>query len=111
MNLLMVDAQADQRREALGRANRVRQVRAELKRRIAGGEVSAAHTILLHQREVEGMPVAELLTSQRQWGETRCRRFLGALGLHEAKTIGSLTERQRLALAARLSAGHRPGVA
>jgi hypothetical protein len=109
MNPLMLDAQADQRLEALGRANRVRHTRAQLKRRIADGQVSAAQAILLHQREVEGMAVADLLTSQRHWGDTRCRRLLTALGLKESKTIGSMTERQRLALAAQLSAGSAPG--
>lgn len=94
-----------QRLDALARATRIRQVRAQLKRRIAAGHVSAAAVILLHQREVESMPVAEVLTSQRHWGDARCRRFLTPMGLPENKTIGSMTERQRLAMAARLSAG------
>ena len=98
-----IDVQPDQRLEALARANRIRQVRAELKRGIADGNVSAAEVILLNQREVEGMPVAEVLTSQRHWGDVRCRRFLMPMLLQESKTIGSMTERQRLAVAARLS--------
>ena len=109
-----IDVQTRQRHEALARANRVRQARAALKRRIAEGRVSAAEVILLHPWEVESMAVADLLTSQRQWGDRRCRRLLGAVGLQERKPIGSMTERQRLALAARLgartsSARTRPG--
>jgi hypothetical protein len=95
----------DQRRvAALARANRVGRVRANLKRRIADGDVSAAEVILFHQAEVDGMRVGDVLTSQQHWGDLRCRRFLTALRLHETKTLGSTTERQRRALAARLSA-------
>jgi hypothetical protein len=104
MDSRTIDVQTRQRLEALARANRVRQARAELKRRIADGHVSAADIILFHAREVEGMPVADVLTSQRQWGDTRCRRVLAAAGLKESKPIGSMTERQRLLLSARLSA-------
>jgi len=108
MDLGTIDAQAQQRLEALVRANAVRHARAELKRRIADGDVSAAATILFHRWEFESMPVADVLTSQRHWGERRCRRFLTPLGVHETKTIGSLTERQRVALAAQLSGAERP---
>jgi hypothetical protein len=99
-----IDAQPRQRLEALARATRIRQVRADLKRRIADGDVSAAEVILLRQWEVESMAIADVLRSQRQWGDTRCRRFLMPMRLQESKTLGSLTERQRLAVAARLSA-------
>src|SRR4051794_25271104 len=100
-----IDVQTRQRGEALARANRVRHARAEVKRRIAGGHVSAAEVILLHPWEIETMPVADVLMSQRHWGDMRCRRLLVGLGLQERKPIGSMTERQRLALAARLRAG------
>jgi hypothetical protein len=103
-----IDVQAHQRLEALARANRVRQARAEVKRRIADGDVSAAEVILFHRWEVESMAVAEVLTSQRHWGDMRCRRFLTPMRVQESKTIGSMTERQRVALAARLSACTSP---
>lgn len=95
--------QNEQRNEALARANRVRAARAEVKRRIADGHVSAAEVVLFHRREVESMPVGDVLTSQRQWGSVRCRKLLRAIGLEEGKPIGSMTERQRRALAAQLS--------
>jgi hypothetical protein len=50
------------------------------------------------------MSISELLMSQRRWGRTRCRRVLLSLGLPENKQIGTMTERQRIALAAMLSA-------
>ena len=88
---------------ALERANAVRLARAELKRRVASGELSAAAVILESPWEAESMTVADLLSSQRRWGSTRCRRFLQAVPMTEAKTIGSLTDRQRLAVAEMLA--------
>ena len=94
---------ADQRLDALARANRVRIARAELKREIASGDVSATEAILFHRWETEAMAVGDVLTSQRQWGDRRCRRLLTAMQLQEGKTIGSMTERQRVDMAARLN--------
>ena len=48
------------------------------------------------------MAIADLLMSQHRWGRTRCRRFLASIPMSETKTVGSMTERQRRALAARL---------
>jgi hypothetical protein len=98
-------ARAPQHLQALQRANHVRLARAEVKRQVASGEVSAAEVVLSCPQEVEGMEVADLLMSQRRWGRTRCRKFLSAIPLAENKTIGSMTERQRRALASSL-----PGV-
>ncbi len=88
-----------QHMRALARANEVRLARAELKRRVAAAEVSAAGVILECPAEAEGMTVAELLTSQRRWGHNRARRLLAQVPVPETKTIGSMTERQRRALA------------
>ena len=90
---------APQHLQALERANAVRLARAALKRSIACGDVSAADVILDAPWEAESMTVADLLTSQRRWGQTRCRRFLQTIPLSESKTIGSMTDRQRHAAA------------
>src|SRR4051812_50141160 len=95
-------ARAPQHLQALQRANQVRLARADLKRRIAQGELSAADIVLACPPEVEGMAVADLLMSQRRWGRTRCRKFLAAIPLAENKSIGSMTERPRGALAVAL---------
>ena len=92
---------------ALERANQVRLARAELKRRIALGEVDVAEVILECPWEADSMAVADLLVSQRRWGQTRCRRFLAQLPMSEKKTVGSMTERQRQTLAAMLSSAER----
>ena len=88
---------------ALQRANAVRLARADLKRRVAEGDISAAEVILSSPWEAESMTVSDLLTSQKRWGSTRCRKFLQCVLIPENKTIGSMTERQRNELAARLS--------
>ena len=89
--------------EALSRANEVRLARAELKRSVACGDVSAIDVILESPWEAESMTVADLLMSQRRWGLTRCRKVLGQIPVSETKTIGSLTDRQRRALAVLLA--------
>jgi hypothetical protein len=88
---------------ALERANRVRLARAALKRRVAAGDAEAAQIILTCPWETESMSISELLMSQRRWGRTRCRKFLFSIGLSETKTLGTLTERQRVTLAALLT--------
>ena len=55
------------------------------------------------------MAVADLLMSQRRWGQTRCRKFLAQIPMSEKKTIGSMTERQRRTLAAMLRASAERG--
>ncbi|MGZ5308145.1 MAG: hypothetical protein ACXWDQ_02480 [Solirubrobacterales bacterium] len=49
------------------------------------------------------MSISELLSSQRRWGRTRSRKFIGRLGLTENKKIGTLTHRQRQLLADELN--------
>ena len=88
---------------ALQVANRVRRARAELKARVADGQLAAADVILTCPVEVASMPIAQLLASQRGWGNERCRAFLARVSVPENKSIGSLTERQRRALASLLT--------
>jgi hypothetical protein len=92
-----------QRLRALERATHVRVARAALKRRLRCGEMAAAEAILRCSRDTDTMTVADLLLSQPGWGPTRCSRMLHRVSLPERKTLGSLTERQRVMLAAMLS--------
>jgi hypothetical protein len=89
---------------ALEHANRVRLARAELKRRIASGHVRVPDVVLEGPWEAQSMELSELLMSQKRWGRERCRRLLLALGIPENKQVGTLTERQRVVLAAMLAA-------
>lgn len=95
---------APQHMQALDRANRVRLARAALKRKVAAGLKEVTEIVLECPWEAESMTVSELLMSQRRWGRTRCRKFLAPLSLNENKQLGTLTERQRLLLAASLRA-------
>lgn len=95
-------APAPQHMRALARANEVRLARADLKRRVAEGAISAGEVILESPWETANMAIGELLQSQHRWGSTRCRKFLNEIGLPETKTVGSMTERQRRALAAQI---------
>src|SRR5580692_8798145 len=92
---------------ALERANKVRLARAELKRRVAIGEIHVAEVILECPWEAHSMAVADLLMSQRRWGQTRCRKFLAQVPMSEKKTVGSMTDRQRRTLAAMLISAQR----
>ena len=87
---------------ALERANEVRIARAELKRQIAASEVTVEEVVRDRPWEAERMSLSELLISQKRWGRARCRRLLQPLGLLENKEVGSLTDRQRGALADQL---------
>jgi len=89
---------------ALGRANDVRLARAQLKRRVRAGGLAAAEVVLTSPWQTRTMSVGDLLMSQRGWGRIRARRLLLSLAVPENKQIGTLTERQRLAIAAVLTA-------
>jgi hypothetical protein len=103
----MIAPAGPQYMRALERANKVRLARAELKRRVAIGDADVAEVILECPWEAHSMAVADLLMSQRRWGQTRCRKFLAQLPMSEKKTVGSMTDRQRSALAAMLSSARR----
>lgn len=92
------DHSSPQHLRALARANAVRLARADLKRRIADGELTPAAVFLDSPDEAKNMSVSDVLMSQRRWGTTRCRKFLSPLRIPENKPVGSLTVRQRQAL-------------
>lgn len=85
--------------KALERANRVRLARAEMKREIAGGGLKVSEVILGCPWQAHSMSISDLLMSQNRWGGARCRRLLTSIGVPENKPVGTLTERQRGALA------------
>lgn len=104
MNQTGTITRSPQHLRALERANEVRLARAELKRKVSYGEISAADVVMTSPWEAESMTISDLLKSQRRWGTTRCRKFVQCVPLSENKTIGSLTDRQRAAVAQMLDA-------
>ena len=103
-----VSAGQEQHLRALEYANRVRLARARMKRKIAAGELPAAEVVLSCPWQAHSMSISDLLMSQKRWGRTRCRRLLVALSVPENKQVGTLTERQRVALASMLTAKNAP---
>ena len=103
MSETALTTRAPQRLQALERANEIRLARAELKRRIAYGAVSAADVILEPPCAANSWAIGDLLLSQRRWGHTRCRKFLLRNQINETKPVGALTDRQRRMLADQLS--------
>jgi hypothetical protein len=49
------------------------------------------------------LPVSGVSWLYPHWGHTRVRKFLASVAMSENKTIGSMTERQRQAVAATLT--------
>lgn len=96
------DGRAFQHLQALERANETRVARAELKRRIASGEIFAASVLLEPPAEARNWPVGSLLIAQRRWGTKRTRKLLERHQISELKPLGALTERQRRLLAGAL---------
>lgn len=101
-------APAPQHMRALERANRVRLARAELKRQVAEGDVTAAEVVMACPWEAESMSIGDLLMSQHRWGRTRCHRFLTPSRMSETKQLGTMTQRQREELVARLNGDRAP---
>lgn len=81
--------------EALAKANRHRLAWAGLRRDIKSGEASVAATVFEYGEDVANMPVFDVLRAQHRWGRQRALRVMRAAGIPEAKTLGSLSARQR----------------
>ncbi|MBO9531713.1 MAG: hypothetical protein J7513_01940 [Solirubrobacteraceae bacterium] len=94
-----ITAAEPQHLHALARANEIRLARATMKREIASGDRSVAEVLMDCPREIARMEIGELLSCQRRWGGQRTRRLLATVPVVETKLVGTLTERQRRAIA------------
>ncbi len=96
--------------EALTEANRIRSVRAQVKRQVAAEKNAAASRRLaaLHidhpPEECASMAVVELLTTCWRLGRVGATRYLRGAQVPPHTPLGCLTERQRGALVALLHA-------
>jgi hypothetical protein len=70
-----------------------------MKRGIASGHLGVVDVIVDCPWQVESMSISDLLMSQKRWGRARCRRLLNSIGIPENKPVGTLTARQRAAVA------------
>lgn len=85
----------EQRMDALGRANRVRVFRAQLKRDVKAGRVSARALLTSPPTELETMAVFDLLLAVPKVGKVKANAMLRKVRVAASKTIGGLSERQR----------------
>ena len=97
--MIHLPADAPQHLVALKKANRVRLARAELKRKVSAGEITAASVLHDPPAEAETMTVFDLLTAQHRWGDHRARGILRVAQVPETKPVGRMTLRQRFHVA------------
>lgn len=96
-----------QHMDALRRANEIRLYRADLKKRIASGEESAATHLLWYDDKIEGMLALDLLTAIPRVGTRAAERWLQDCWAPPNKLVGTLTHRQRSCLVDRIQAWER----
>ena len=89
---------ADQRREALVRANQVRSQRARLKTELKCGRISLGALITEPPPYLASARVSELLTALPGCGPIKTARLLERCGVNPRKSVAGLTERQLGAL-------------
>jgi hypothetical protein len=89
----------DQRRDALHKANDVRQARADLKRELKSGTTALADTIENPPGFAENMEVGALCKAARGFGRVRVAKLLARCEIAYSKRVGKLSERQRILLA------------
>lgn len=89
-----------QRMDALKRANEVRLSRAQLKRDIKARKVNPLDVLVDPPVYAEGMFIIDLLLAMPFVGRTKALGLLGRIDASPRKTVGALTARQRMAVAA-----------
>lgn len=98
---------ADARREALEKAKRARQVRAQLKHMLKSGEVQL-HEVLDRAATAPAlakMRVVEVLEALPNVGKVTAARLMDELGIAPTRRIQGLGHRQRAALLDRFGDG------
>ncbi len=82
--------------DALARANQIRIQRAQLKRDLKAGRLSI-HSLLLNPPEyVETAKVFDMLLAVPKYGRVKVNKILAHCRIAPSKTIGGLSERQRV---------------
>lgn len=84
---------------ALRQANEIRLARAELKRQIRKGIADVVDVFRDPPDFVASARVSEIIEAMDRWGPRRTTKFLGEQAINYNRTLGTLTERQRIALA------------
>ena len=88
----------NQRMEALKRANDIRVKRAQLKKELKSGDVSFEQIVRVPSEFVETAKVFDMLMAVPKFGRVKSARLLSELRISQSKTMGGLSDRQRLEL-------------
>src|SRR5918998_5114979 len=90
----------DQRMDALRRANEIRVRRAQLKKDLKSGNARIERVLLDPPEYVETAKVVDILMAVPKFGRVKAARFLNQCRISQSKTVGGLSERQRVELVA-----------
>lgn len=101
------DRSAEERRAALERAAEARRVRADLKRRLAEGELDLGGLLAEAEEDeiVAGTKVLAVLESLPGLGKVKARRTMEQVGIAESRRLRGLGSAQREALLGALAGG------
>lgn len=92
----------DQRMEALKRANDIRSKRATLKKDLKAGRVRFDSLLADPPEYLKTAKVFDMLLSVPKFGRVKSNRVLKHCRISPSKTIGGLSERQRMELVTQL---------
>lgn len=92
----------DQRLAALDRANEIRMARAQLKRDVKAGRRSVRDVLLDPPDWAATMHVLDLLLAAPKVGRVKANKVLQLSRVSPSKTLGGMTTRQRVGVAAML---------
>lgn len=87
-----------QRMDALARANEVRVHRAQIKRAVKAGRICVVD-LLVDPSGLETMKILELMLAVPGYARVKANKALRQCEVSPSKTLGGLTDRQRLAVA------------
>ena len=86
---------ADERRDALEEANRVRFARAATKRDLKSGRLGIYDLLMDPSEELRGAKVEEMLLAVKGMGRIKVTRVMRDAGVNRSKTLVGLTHGQR----------------
>jgi hypothetical protein len=96
MTLTAVPARTEQQRlAALEKANRVRTIRAQLKKDLKAGRVNVIDILEQPTDDVDTMKVFDLLFAVPKFGRVKVNKLLVQCRISPSKTVGGMSQRQR----------------
>lgn len=93
----------EQRMDALGHANEIRTARKQLKWDVKAGRRSVVAVLTMPPEYAENMKAFDLLMATPKYGRVKVSKALRVAQVSQSKTLGGLSVRQRVALAALLA--------